>query len=838
MRKFARQFIGPTLATLLAITVSLFPALAPVQVGFENAITSHSRSNLSPDSANNSLLEKLPLHFEANRGQFNSEVKFVARSRDYSISLTASESIVQVGGNRSAEFRMKPVGGNLRSKVSGINPLISKSNYIVASDSAKSITGVPNFAAVKYEAIYPQIDLIYYGNQRQLEYDFILEPGADPHQIRVAIEGAQSIKIDSNGDLSIHTEGGEIRQTKPVIYQQRDGEQIEISGRYTLIQNLDSKLLTPDARRQTALIGFEIGDYDRSLPLVIDPVVSYSTYLGGASADEAQAVAVDAEGCAYIVGHTLSANFPTTSPLQPLFRGPASITDLFIAKLNPQGTALVYSTYLGGTGADYGLDIAVDANGRVCITGYTSSMDFPVTAGALQTEPAGSEDAFLARFNAEGDELIYSTYLGGAGFERSQAIVVDEDGNAYVTGRTTSTNFPLTEGAFQQTLRGFEDAFVAKIDESGSTLIYSTYLGGSSDFDRVNDIALDSQGNAYVTGGTASTDFPTQTASFQRAFGGGTVFFGDAFVAKLNQTGTTLVYSTYLGGAGGDEGRAVAVDAEGNAYVAGITQSADFPTHRALQSQQGGDCEDAFSNCNDAFVVKIDSVGSQLVYSTYLGGASRSLTPFAAGDSASDIAVDAAGNAYVIGTTSSDDFPTVNAIQGARAGHGDLFITSISSDGSAILYSTYFGGAGDESASGAAVDASGSVYITGIATSVGFPTTTGGFQIEFAGSFQTFALARDGFIVRIAAEIPRIISASVVRKKLFVSGENFEPGAELFINGEKQKKTFNDATNPARLLVAKKSGKKAPRGQAVTLEVRNPSGIRSAPFSFVREDPQ
>lgn len=572
------------------------------------------------------------------------------------------------------------------------------------------------------------------------------------------------------------------------------------------------------------------------LPLVTGPVVSYSTYLGGGSADEVQAIAVDEEGCTYILGHTLSANFPTASPLQPLFKGPAAITDIFIAKLNAEGTALIYSTYLGGSGADYGMDIAVDAGGNAYITGYTSSTDFPVTAGAFRNESGGGDDVFIAKINARGTALAYSTYLGGDGFERGNAIAVDNAGNAYVGGKTTSVSFPVTSGAFQQSLKGFEDAFITKLNAEGTALVYSTYLGGNSDFDEVTDLALDAENNAYLTGGTASINFPATEESFQRTFGGGTVFFGDGYVTKINSSGSALIYSTYLGGAAGDICRGIALDSSGHAYVTGTTQSDNFPIFRARQSVKGGDCIDIFSNCSDAFVTKLNPSGSALIHSTYLGGASRSQMPSAAGDSGSGLVVDEAGNVYVTGTTASNDFPLIRAFQNARAGHGDIFIAGMNSTGGELSYSTYFGGAGDESASDIGIDAAGNIYVTGIATSTGFPTTGGSFQPGFAGSFESFATARDGFIFKIASYAPRITAASVVSKKLFVAGENFEAGAELFIDGRKQKKTFNDSTNPAGLLVAKKSGSKVARRGMATLVVKNPGGFSSAPFLFVRED--
>jgi hypothetical protein len=578
------------------------------------------------------------------------------------------------------------------------------------------------------------------------------------------------------------------------------------------------------------------GNYNPLRPMATALRVSYSTYLGGNSADEVQAIAVDNEGCVYILGNTLSDNFPTASPLQPLYKGPTAITDIFIAKLNAEGTALIYSTYLGGSGADYGMDIAVDKDGNVYVTGYTSSTDFPVTAGAFRNTSSNGEDVFVAKINAEGTALVYSTYLGGSGFERGNGIAVDSAGNVYVAGKTTSVDFPVTGEAFQQSIKGFEDAFVTKVNADGTALVYSTYLGGNSGLDEATDLALDSENNVYLTGGTASINFPTTAKSFQRTFGGGTVFFGDGYVTRINSSGSALIYSTYLGGAGGDLCRAIAVDSSNNAYVTGTTQSDNFPTFRARQPVKGGDCVDVFSNCTDAFVTKLNSSGSALIYSTYLGGGSRSQTPLAGGDSGSGIVVDQLGNAYVTGTTGSNDFPVVRAFQNARAGNGDTFIGRVKADGSELSYSTYFGGEGDESASDISIDGTGNVYVAGIATSAGFPVTTGSFQLSFAGSFESFATARDGFIFKIASDAPRITSVSINGKKLFVVGENFEAGAELFIDGKRQKKTFNDSANPSALLIAKKSGNKLARRGMATLVVKNPGGLPSAPFLFVRED--
>ena len=565
--------------------------------------------------------------------------------------------------------------------------------------------------------------------------------------------------------------------------------------------------------------------------------IAYSTYLGGNSADEARCVAIDAEGNLYVAGSTTSPQFPLANALQPQFNGPVSIEDLFVTKLSAATGAPVYSTYLGGHGADYALGLAVDEAGNVYVTGRTSSPDFPASADAYRKTAEG-EDAFILKLSATG-ALVYATLLGGTGAERGTAIAVDAAGNAYVTGKTTSPSFPTTPAALQTSLRGFEDAFVTKINATGTALLYSTFLGGSSDFDEAFGIAVDAAGNAYVAGGTASTDFPTANA-LQAGFGGGSGFFGDGFAAKLNAAGSALVYATYLGGAQGDQVNDIAVDTAGNAYLTGVTASENFPTRLAMQSAKAGDCGDIFSNCHDAFVAKLDATGSQLSYSTYLGGGSRSATANGAGDAGTSIAVDAAGNAYVTGTTASDDFPLTRAWQGNRGGNGDAFLIKFSAVG-APIYSSYLGGTGDESAHALAVTSTGVAAVAGIATSAGFPTSQGAFQPAFAGSHEMASQARDGFVARIRDDavyttLLRITGASLSGKQLFVSGENFAPGAVLFLDGDRQKKTSNDDARPNTLLIARKAGKWIPADRPVILQVRNPDGLMSPPFSFKRPD--
>jgi hypothetical protein len=540
---------------------------------------------------------KLPLSFEANHGQTDTQVKFLSRTSVYSLFLTGDEAVLTLRGKKTdtskakirsaahtlpsgmAEFktcavlRMKLVKANPAAKVTGVDELAGTSNYFIGNDPAKWRTNVPTYAKVKYEGIYSGIDLVYYGNQRQLEYDFIVGPGADPHRIAFDVRGAKRIRRDEHGDLVLKLDEGEIRWHKPVVYQVKNGARQEIAARYAITD--------------TNRVGFDIAGYDASRQLYIDPLI-YSTYLGGSSGDGSYAIGVDSAGNAYVTGVTSSPDFPVTSgAFQTTIDAGGSA---FVTKFNPTGSALVYSTYLGGSGADYGQGIAVDTSGYAYLTGYTSSPDFPVTPGAFQTtcgnpNPGYCNNVFVTKLNPTGSALVYSSYLGGSGTDTGYGVALDSADDAYVTGRTTSTDFPTTLGAFQTTLKGSNNAFVSKINPTGSALVYSTYLGGSGGQDYGYAIAVDSAGNAYVTGVTDSTDFPVTPGAFQTVCKPIKNCF-DAFVSKFEPTGSALVYSTYLGGSGQDYGQGIAVDSAGNAYVTGVTDSTNFPvTHGAFQTK-------------------------------------------------------------------------------------------------------------------------------------------------------------------------------------------------------------------------------------------------------------
>jgi Beta-propeller repeat len=677
----------------------------------------------------------LPLHFEENRGQTHEDVRFLARGPGYSLFLTATDAVLTLikpesiarkpaargrsgrGPATGTVLRMTFADANPAPRVAGLEELPGKANYFIGNDAAKWRTSVPTYAKVHYREVYPGIDLVYYGKQRQLEYDFVVRPGADLSAIALHLTGADKVEVDVQGDLVMHTAAGPMRQRKPLIYQEVGGVRKEIQGGYVL-----------KGKHQ---VGFRVAAHDASQPLVIDPVLVYSTYLGGSGEDRSPAIAVDADGNAYVTGMTFSPDFPTTAGAFQTSFGDGSF-HAFVTKLNPTGSALVYSTYLGGSGAEAGYGIAVDPAGNAFVTGNTNSSNFPTTTTAAQTTYGGGLccDAFVTQLDAAGSALVYSTYLGGSGDDEGNAIAVDPAGNAYVTGLTSSTDFPTTAGAFQTTLAGGFDAFVTKLNPAGSvSLVYSTYLGSGGG----SGIAADASGNAYVTGSTDSTNFPTTKGAFQTIYGGG---ISDGFVTKLDPTGAVLVYSTYLGGSGEDGSSAIAVDADGSAYMTGGTFSPDFPTTMgAFQTIYGG-------GSSDAFVTKLDPSGSALVYSTNLGGSG--------GEEGHGIAVDSAGNAFVAGNTNSSNFPTtVTAFQTTYGGGAccDAFVTKLDAAGSALVYSTYLGGSGNDGGSAIAVDASANAYVTGFTESGDFPTTAGVFQTSNAR-------ISDAFVAKITEVAP------------------------------------------------------------------------------------
>ncbi len=648
---------------------------------------------------------RLPLVFEPNQGQADAEVRFLTRTQGGTLFLTEHEAVLVSRGG--APVRMRLTHAGKAKAVQGLEPTGGISNYFIGNDPAKWRTNIPNYRRVEYKSVYAGVDLVYYGNPQKLEYDLVVAPGADVAAIQLEYEGVESLRVDGDGDLVLETATGELRQKRPIAYQETASGRVEVKVGYRL----------KTCRR----VAFELARYDAGRRLVIDPVLLYATYLGGSGGDYGKGIVVDSSGAAYITGQTNSTNFPTANPVQASLGGGNNV---FVTKINAAGSALVYSTYLGGNGVslgDSGNGIAVDGSGNAYVTGFTNSTNFP-TANPLQAGNAGAWDAFVAKINPAGSTLVYSTYLGGSADDYAYAIAVDGSGDAYITGETLSGNFP-TAGPIQaiNNAPGVGSVFVTKINTAGSALVYSTYLGGSGS-DQGNGIAVDGSGNAYVTGSTMSTGFPT-ASPLQASSGGGQ----DAFLTKVNAAGTALVYSTYLGGNGQDRGNGIVVDNSGAAFVTGYTASTNFPAASALQSGFGG--------ASDAFVTKVNAAGTALVYSTYLGRNGV--------DYGNAIAVDSSGAAYVTGSTNSNNFPTANALQASDGGSAvNLFAAKIGSGGGALLYSTYLGGSGgDDEGTGIAVDGSGNAYVTGYTDSTNFPTANPLQASYGGGQYDVFVLS-------------------------------------------------------------------------------------------------
>ena len=587
-------------AFLRGITLVVAVSLAPAATLWADPPTTAAPPPPSM-AAVQSAYGHLPLSFEANEGQTDHSVLFLSRGQGYQLNLTSTEAILALQKptgrpkvtartsdtevSSQTTLRMQLVGANSHPHVQGEDVLPGKVNYFIAKDPTQWRSNVPTYAKVRYREVYSGIDVVYYGNQQQLEFDFVVAPGANPTAIQFAIDGADQIALEAE-DLVAQAGGEKIRLHQPVVWQEINGGKQIVAGSYV------AEALSEGTGSQGKYqIGFRVASYDTSKPLVIDPVLSYSTYLGGSNLDETDGIAVDASGNVYVVGSTDSPNFPTApGVVQATFGG----TDVFVAKLNPTGTALVYTTFLGGSGLDIEADIAVDASGNVYVTGTTFSTNFPTTPGVFQptyggtgSDPGSGQggDAFVAKLSPTGAALVYATYLGGSGDDTTTGgLAIDAAGNAYVTGGTNSIDFPATPGVVGPTISGITDAFVAKLTPTGTALAFATYLGGS-DVEGGGDIAVDASGNVYVTGTTSSTNFPTTPGVFQPTFGG----VEDAFVAKLTPTGAALVYATYLGGNNRDWGNGLAVDENGNAYVAGQTNSTNFPTTPGvMQPTYGG----------------------------------------------------------------------------------------------------------------------------------------------------------------------------------------------------------------------------------------------------------
>lgn len=733
-RRSTRSAIGP--AAQLRCAFLAFLLLPATAAGAE--ITQSASAAAGPATALMSaarvetLLDRLPLSFEANKGQFDKRVKFVARGQRKNLFLTEegiffalSNAGSSVPTMRLVRLDFEDVEGN--AEFAGVDQLAGISNYFIGNDYRKYVTNVPHFAGVRQLDVYPGVDIVYYGNQGRLEFDFIVFPGQDVRRIKLRLTGHDAAAISESGDLLVTTRAGDLMLKKPRAYQEQDGERVEVSASYVLTQSQ---------------LQFEVGAYDHTRPLVIDPLVSYSTYLTGSSDDYANAIAVDSNGDTYVTGYTCSTNFPLFGGLQITLS--AGTCNAFVTKLNANGTGVIYSTLLGGSkGGAAGFGIATDAAGNAYVTGTVNASGFPVTKSAYQPKFT-SPSSFLSKLGPEGNTLVYSTFLNGTS---AKAVAVDPSGNAYVTGSTVS-GFTTTAGAFQQASGGNNDAFIIKLNAAGTAAVYATFLGGS-DADNSLAIAVDATGSAYVTGTTKSTNFPIANALDPNPVAD-PVNSEKAFVTKLHSTGGALVYSTYFGGSVGAKGTAIAVDSFGNTYIAGNTTSADLPVLRAFQPTKLG---------ADGFITKFDASGSALVYSSYFG-TPRCTTPGSPcfGGSGelgiTGMALDPAGNVYLAGwTTSIATYPAVDPIVvNSPTDSFQIPITAKIHEGlsTSIVYSTRIGilnQIGDVAANAIAVDANGNAYVAGRAWRQ-VPTTPGAFQTVDDGN--GIFNGDDGFVFKVS----------------------------------------------------------------------------------------
>jgi uncharacterized protein (TIGR03437 family) len=726
----------------------------------------------------------MPLRFVAESATEGPSPGFLAHNRKYSVDLTKGQC--RISSSKTA------LAMRFSTTVDPVNdgPVESRINSFVGKDANSWRTGMPAYSSVRYPNVSSGVDLSFYGSEGEngpegeLEFDFRVSPGASLAGTRFEVQASGPLHLESDG---LHA--GDLLLKQPVAYQVgHSGIRVPIACRYLLKRNT---------------VTFDVASYDHRLPLVIDPVLTYSTFLGGEENEGIRAIAADLQGNIYVAGATSSGNLPTSaSSFQPAFAGglTASIQagDAFVAKFNGANGSLMWLTYLGGSGNEFAAGLAVDPAGNVYVTGMTNSTNFPTTAGAIQSVYHGgggnftaqAGDAFVAKLDTDGSKLIYSTYLGGKMDDEGLAIAVDATGNAYVTGATLSSDFPATAGALQtkyggtggqptfggggfpvQSYVASGDAFVAKLNPTGTSLIYCTYLGGSLD-DGVSSIAVDASGNAYIGGATVSSNFPTTAGAFQTRYKGLNLNqpignTGDAFVAKLNAAGSALIYSTLLGGSGDDAIMGLVIDGNGNAYVSGFTSSTDFPVTSAAYQKNfkgpaailpvAGGLGRAFV-VGDAFAAKINPQGSALLYATLLGGTDD--------DSANGIAIDSEGNAYIAGNTNSNDFPVTSAaIQGKFGGSGgkvqplgDAFLVKLDPAGATLTYSTFLGGSSDDGAGGIVIDPSGNVWIAGATVSGNFPLAGGSQQTAFGGTAGT----SDSFVSEITGLAAPVTNGPVI----------------------------------------------------------------------------
>ena len=856
-------------------------------------------------------LSRLPLSFEVNRGQANSSVRFLSRGSGYTFFVKPTEALIALAPVRgkglgladktpASVVRMKLLGANTAAKVAGVGKPQGISNYLIGRNPKNWRTDISNFTRVRCEDVYAGVDLIYYGNQNELEHDFVVSPGADASAIQLQYAGVTGTALAEDGNLLLHTRGGTVQQRKPIAYQQVAGRRTDVPAAYDV--------------REDNVVTFRLGAYDHTQPLVIDPVLVYSTFIGGSAEEFAMDVKVDAARNVYLTGYTGSfaqaqddrpTQVPTTEggpypripalaafPLQaPIMGDPDSGADnidlssprngtidatfvysrydAFITKLDPTGKQLMYSTYLGAEGDDYGLGIAVDSNQSIYVTGMTGSFFWPLV-NALQTDQIGVTQGFVAKLTPAGDDFVYSTYIGGSANNRGRAIAVDASGNAYVAGLTSSTDFPTFSFFGTPAQRNYgggrNDAFLLSLNPTGTAFNFSTYIGGRGAEDGISagvgslftlavdgspmdhptqgvissplsdlgiGLALDSDGNAFVAGGTDSTDFPTtdgilygKVPALQSGLGGGT----DAFIAAFNFVGEPL-YGTFLGGSGDEAARAIALDAQFNMCVAGYTTSDDFPTQPAVVFG------DAFQGSRaggiDAFASKISADGLSLDFSSYLGGLGT--------DVANGMAVSPIGHMYVSGTsTSNTSFPVKNQLQAARLFGFDAFVTKYVPDGSQYEYSTLIGGFGSnftnatDWSTSIAVSGDGEAYLTGFTGSEDYPVTRGALDTSsnfVYPDFWAFYPLGDVFFTRLASppsEPRTLVATAISRTEIRLNWTDYSDNEVDFLlersvnNGQ----TFSPlATLPANTVTFTDTGLTAQTTYKYRLRARNSLGI-------------
>ncbi len=661
------------------------------------------RNRSAPDTPS-----KLPMAFEPNGGQADPAVRYVAHGGQSTLlfAQTSVTLLLEATGDDLPSYSrqvssidrlgMEFLGANPAASLEQSEELPGKVSYLMGNDPARWHTNLPTYGKLTYRNLYPGIDLEYEGSASNLKGTYMVPPGTDPTTIRWRYSSTNSPVLD-NDELILSAGQTQLRELAPVAWQQIDNQKVDVSVGYVVYAD--------------GSVGFRTGSYDHGVPLVIDPTLAYSTYLGGAGSDSGIGIAVDSDGNTYVTGPTSSTNFPLMDPFQPSYAGN---TDLFITKINAEGTVLVYSTYLGGSQSEISWGIAVDDSGNAYLAGSTTSDDFPVV-NAFQPTRAGGEDVVVVKINAKGAALDYATYLGGTGDDEAWHIA-QRDGYAYVTGKTASTDFPTTN-PYQPANAGGKDIFVTKLDISGQNLVYSTYLGGSADEESLG-IAVDLDGTAYISGGSHSTDYPLHNP-YQPTNRGGE----DVVVTKLTRAGDALAYSTYLGGSGDEVPWGVALSGVGDAFLTGVTDSPDFPVRQAIQPVKGA--------ALDGFVTRLAPSGSWIVYSTYLGGNGSYDAPYG-------IASDPEGDTYISSLTDSTDFPLANPIQSTYGGNSDASVSMFDPLG-VLLFSTYLGGSEEDFAWRIAVDGHGNVYTAGLTRSSDFPTANP-LQPVNAGSPDAFVL--------------------------------------------------------------------------------------------------